>query len=50
MPIDLYYWPMIPGRGEFVRLVLEVADVDYRDVARLPVEEGGGIDKISWPR
>ena len=46
MPIDLYYWPMIPGRGEFVRLVLEVADVDYRDVARLPVEEGGGIDAM----
>ncbi|MEE2951513.1 MAG: glutathione S-transferase [Pseudomonadota bacterium] len=46
MPLDLYYWPMIPGRGEFVRLVLEVADVDYRDVARLPVEDGGGIDAM----
>ena len=31
---DLYYWPMIPGRGEFVRLVLEEAGVPYRDVAR----------------
>ena len=36
---ELYYWPNIPGRGEFVRLVLEVADVEYRDVGR---EEGVG--------
>ncbi len=29
---ELYYWPDIPGRGEFVRLVLETAGVAYRDV------------------
>lgn len=40
---DLYYWPMIPGRGEFVRLVLEEIGIPYRDVARLPEEEGGGL-------
>lgn len=37
MPYELYYWPMIPGRGEFVRLALEYAGADYVDVAR---EEG----------
>jgi glutathione S-transferase len=32
--VDLYYWPMIQGRGEFVRLLLEDAGADYVDVAR----------------
>ena len=31
---ELYYWPMIQGRGEFVRLALEAAGVTYRDVCR----------------
>jgi glutathione S-transferase len=43
MAYDLHYWPMIPGRGEFVRLALEQAGADYVDVARQPVEAGGGI-------
>jgi glutathione S-transferase len=34
MPIDLYYWPTIQGRGEFVRLMLEDTGADYVDVAR----------------
>jgi glutathione S-transferase len=34
MTYDLYYWPGIQGRGEFVRLALEAAGADYRDVAR----------------
>jgi glutathione S-transferase len=38
----LYYWPFLPGRGEFVRLILEQAGVPYDDVARRPQEEGGG--------
>ena len=33
---ELYYWPMIQGRGEFVRLALEHAGVPYLDVAREP--------------
>lgn len=33
MRYELYYWPGIPGRGEFVRLALEEAGVDYVDVA-----------------
>jgi len=34
MTYELYYWPMIQGRGEFVRLALEEAGVEYIDVAR----------------
>jgi glutathione S-transferase len=34
MRYELYYWPQIPGRGEFVRLALEEAGADYVDVAR----------------
>ena len=36
MTYELYYWPEIPGRGEFIRLALECAGADYADVARLP--------------
>jgi glutathione S-transferase len=31
---QLWYWPSIPGRGEFVRLALEAAEIDYEDMAR----------------
>lgn len=34
MRYELYYWPSTPGRGEFVRLALEEAAAQYRDVAR----------------
>lgn len=34
MRYELYYWPGIPGRGEFVRLGLEQAGADYLDIAR----------------
>lgn len=34
MRYQLYYWPGIPGRGEFVRLALEEANADYVDIAR----------------
>ena len=33
-PYDLWYWPSIQGRGEFVRLALEAANISYRDRAR----------------
>jgi glutathione S-transferase len=36
MAYELYYWPTIQGRGEFVRLALEEAGADYVDVARRP--------------
>jgi glutathione S-transferase len=34
MRYELYYWPSIQGRGEYVRLAMEEAGVDYSDVAR----------------
>jgi glutathione S-transferase len=34
MRYELYYWPSIQGRGEFVRLALEAAGADYVDVCR----------------
>ena len=39
MPYELFYWPGIQGRGEFVRLALEAAGAPYVDVAR---ERGAG--------
>jgi glutathione S-transferase len=36
MSYELYYWPSIQGRGEFVRLALEEAGASYVDVARQP--------------
>jgi len=40
MRYELYYWTGIQGRGEYVRLALEDAGADYRDVAR---EEGDDV-------
>ncbi|MGB3167254.1 MAG: glutathione S-transferase [Alteraurantiacibacter sp.] len=34
MSIELWYWPDIPGRGEFVRLFCEGFGVEYTDMAR----------------
>ena len=34
MTYKLWYWPSIQGRGEFVRLALEAAGLDYDDCAR----------------
>lgn len=34
MRYELFYWPSIQGRGEFVRLALEEAGADYVDMAR----------------
>jgi glutathione S-transferase len=42
MRYELYYWPQIQGRGEFVRLALEEAGADYVDVAR----RSGGTDRM----
>jgi glutathione S-transferase len=42
MRYELYYWPQIQGRGEFVRLALEEAGADYIDVAR----RAGGEDRL----
>ncbi len=34
MSYQLFYWPSIPGRGEFVRLYFEAFDLEYEDIAR----------------
>jgi len=39
---ELFYWPEIQGRGEFVRLALEDAAARYTDVAREP----GGMARL----
>jgi glutathione S-transferase len=43
MKYELYYWPGIPGRGEFIRLALEYAAVPYVDVAR---DKKRGVDEL----
>lgn len=42
MRYELYYWPGIQGRGEFVRLALEEAAAGYVDVCR----DDGGEDAM----
>jgi glutathione S-transferase len=46
MAYQLYYWPGIQGRGEFVRLALEDAGAAYVDVARQSESEGGGVPAL----
>jgi glutathione S-transferase len=46
MRYELYYWPEIQGRGEFVRLALEDAGAEYIDVARLPQRRSGGFSAM----
>ncbi len=43
MIYELYYWPGIQGRGEFVRLALEEAGAEYRDIALLSEDQAGGV-------
>ncbi len=42
MRYELFYWPEIQGRGEYVRLALEEAGASYVDVAR----RGDGEDRM----
>ena len=57
MRYELYYWPSIQGRGEYVRLALEEAGADYVDVARKRgvapmtrmMEKGGGTPPFAPP-
>jgi glutathione S-transferase len=50
MRYELYYWPEIQGRGEFVRLALEEAGAPYDDVARHGNGEDHMIDLMSRGR
>lgn len=43
---ELYYWPGLQGRGEFVRLAFEDAGCPYREMGRLPADQGGGVPSI----
>jgi glutathione S-transferase len=43
MSYELYYWPTIQGRGEFIRLALEEAGAKYIDVARRAESSGMGV-------
>jgi len=49
MRYELYYWPGIQGRGEFVRLALEEAGANYVDVARGPKDRGMGVPALMRP-
>jgi len=46
MRYQLYYWPGIQGRGEFVRLALEDAGASYDDVARARGGKSGNLDRM----
>ena len=56
MRYELYYWPSIQGRGEFVRLALEEAGAAYTDVARsgsgtsamMRLLDGAKVDRPSF--
>lgn len=45
MRYELYYWPEIQGRGEFIRLALEAAGASYVDVAR-GTKKGQGVEAM----
>ena len=47
MIYDLYYWPGIQGRGEFIRLALEESGAAYRDIALVPEAKGGGASAVA---
>lgn len=47
MRYELFYWPTIQGRGEFVRLALEDAGADYLDVGNGSEQDELGIPAIA---
>ena len=47
MKYELFYWPEIQGRGEFVRLALEDAGSSYVDVARESTQQGRLLQELS---
>ncbi len=51
MRYELYYWPTIQGRGEFVRLALEAAGAEYVDIARASAAHAQGMPALlQWLR
>ncbi len=45
-PYELVYWPGLQGRGELIRLAFEEAGTPYRDLAKVPEEDGGGTPAV----
>ncbi|GGE83737.1 glutathione S-transferase [Sphingomonas prati] len=43
---ELWYWPGIPGRGEFVRLALEAGRIPYRDVVMAAPDADSGMSAM----
>ena len=50
MRYELYYWPDIQGRGEFIRLALEEGGADYVDVARMSLRSSAIYESSSKSR
>jgi glutathione S-transferase len=46
MRYELYYWPSIQGRGEFIRLALEEGGADYVDVMRRTAKRGAAMESL----
>jgi len=46
MTYELYYWPGIQGRGEYIRLAFEYAGAAYTDIALVPEAKGGGVPAL----
>lgn len=46
MRYELFYWPGLPGRGEFVRLALVAGGADWVDVVSEPEASGGGVKAL----
>jgi glutathione S-transferase len=46
MIYELYYWPGIQGRGEYIRLALEEAGAAYVDFALVAEKKGGGASAL----
>lgn len=44
MRYELYYWPGLPGRGEFVRLALAEAGADWIDIGN--DDDAGGVEAV----
>lgn len=46
MRYELYYWPRIQGRGEFVRLALEAGGASWIDVGNASEQDGYGMPAL----
>ncbi|WP_085318314.1 glutathione S-transferase [Derxia lacustris] len=47
MALELFYWPGVQGRGEFVRLALEEAGVEYIEMGAGNETQGRGVPSIT---